>query len=88
MYRCLTLPADIAELIKGQTFVHPFAGPSGRSEPRWVAKGAYDSWDGCVWSNGDGFMWTKNKGWWKLIKPHGGHFCVTSADKQAPLEFV
>ena len=74
MYRCLTLPPDVAELIKGQTFLHPFTGRSGRSEPRWAAKGDHDSWEGWVWSNGDGWMWTMDRGWWKLIKPHGDHF--------------
>ena len=73
MYRCLTLPDDVAELIKGQTFVHPFTGASGKSEPRWAARGTNNSWDGWVWSNGDGWMWTQKKGWWKLIKPHGDH---------------
>ena len=70
MYRCLTLPHDVAELIKGQCFVRPFKGASGR----WAAKGLNnDSWDGWVWSE-DGWMWTEKKGWRKLIRPHGDHF--------------
>ena len=76
MYRCVNLPPDVQALITAQIFVHPFAGPGGRSrsEPRWAAKGSNDSWAGWVWSNGDGWMWTKKKGWWRLIKPHGNHF--------------
>ena len=69
MYRCLTLPHDVADLIKKQTFIRPWG-----TEPRWAAKGSMDNWDGWVWSDGDGWMWTKKKGWWKLIKPHGDHY--------------